>query len=89
VRASLVTLLPTRALAPRKFALTGLVGLPLPSLVLLDFGICYGLFLLERFAQQRVLHPFLLQLDLMIIGDTGDSRSSFFGEPGSITRSQS
>src|SRR5712691_11230006 len=79
-RAQQVTLLATIALALRMLAVTGLVGSPLLPLVLLDLGICYGFFLFDGFAQEPVLHPFLLQLDLMVIEHAVESSGAIFGE---------
>src|SRR6266702_7322744 len=61
-------------------SVTGLVGSPLLSLVLLDLGIGHGFFLFNSFAQEPVLHPLLLQLDLMVVEDAIEGSSPFFGE---------
>lgn len=79
-----VTLLATIALALLMLPVTGLVGFPLPSLVVLDLGIGHGFFLLDGFTQQPALRAVLLQLDLMIIEDTVEGSGPFFGEPAPL-----
>src|SRR6266849_7422239 len=72
------TLLPRVLLTLRKFFVTGVVGFPLPLLVLLDLGIGSGFLLFDRFAQEPVLATLPLHLHLMIIEDTIERICSFF-----------